>query len=168
VTTDFPFSILPIDADHELDEFNCGSDELNAWLRLRARANETNNASRTFVAVSSSSDIAGYYSLSSGAVGRDEAQGFLRRNMPDPVPVLVLGRLAVDLRYQAHGLGRALVGDAIYRVLRISSETGVKGLIVHALTDEVISFYSRIGFKPYRSDPRDLVLLVSTIEQSLR
>ncbi len=167
MTADFQFNIVPLDVDHNLEEFNSGSDELNVWLRLRARANEKNNASRTFVAVSSSGEIAGYYSLSSGAVGRDEAQGFLRRNMPDPVPVMVLGRLAVDLRYQAHGLGRALVGDALYRVLRISTETGVRGLIVHALTDEVIAFYSRFGFKPYRNDPRDLVLLVSTIEQSL-
>lgn len=167
MTADFQFNIVPLDVDHNLEEFNSGSDELNVWLRLRARANEKSNAPRTFVAVSSSGEIAGYYSLSSGAVGRDEAQGFLRRNMPDPVPVMVLARLAVDLRYQAHGLGRALVGDALYRVLRISTETGVRGLIVHALTDEVLAFYSRFDFKPYRNDCRDLVLLVSTIEQSL-
>lgn len=106
----------PLDAQHRIDDFDCGSQSLNDWLRKHALRNQASGASRTFVVRDGERDVA-YYALASSAVALDSVTGKLRRNMPDPVPVVVLGRLAVDVAYQGHGLGRALLQDAGRRVV---------------------------------------------------
>ena len=110
------FAPEPLDAQHRIDDFDCGSQSLNDWLRKHALRNQSSGASRTFV-VRDGERVIAYYALASSAVALDTATGRLRRNMPDPVPVVVLGRLAVDVAYQGHGLGRALLQDAGRRVL---------------------------------------------------
>lgn len=98
---------------------------------------------------------------------RESAPGNLRRNMPDPIPVIVLGRLAVDLRYQGSGLGSALLKDAMLRALNASREIGAAALVVHALTDDLRDYYARFGFVEYPEGARTLYLPMKTIAAAL-
>ena len=105
-----------IQAEHDASRFVSGRPALDDWLRHRALRNESAGASRTYV-VCDGARIVGYYSLASGSVESRQTPGRVRRNMPDPVPVMLLGRLAVDRTVQGAGLGRALLKDAILRTL---------------------------------------------------
>src|ERR1700704_6079120 len=107
----------PIDANHEVVGFDSGVPALDDWLKRRARANQASGASRTYV-VCEHQRVVAYYALASGGVDIDAAPGRVRRNMPDPVPIAVLGRLAIERTQQKHGLGRSLVQDASRRVLQ--------------------------------------------------
>jgi GNAT superfamily N-acetyltransferase len=131
---------------HQLDEFDCGVDSLNDWLKRRARANQVSGASRTYVVTDEEERVAGYYCLASGALALAQAPGSVRRNMPDPVPMAILGRLAVDRNWQGHGLGAALLRDAVERTRAASNILGLRGLLVHALSDDAKAFYERYGF----------------------
>jgi predicted N-acetyltransferase YhbS len=137
----------PLAAHHRVDEFSCGESPLDDWLKRRALANQTSGASRTFVACESGRVIA-YYALASSAVTVATAPGKFRRNMPDPIPVVVLGRLAVAEAHHGKGIGRALFRDAARRVINAADAIGIRGLIVHALSESAASFYVRLGFDP--------------------
>lgn len=128
--------------------------------------NQIGGASRTFVTCAHDQVIA-YYALASSAVATDVATSRLRRNMPDPVPVVVLGRLAVDRAYQRQGLGRALMQDAGRRVLHAAGEIGIRGLLVHALDDNAKGFYHRLGFDPSPLDPMTLMIALGDLRASL-
>ena len=156
------FAPEPLDARHRVDDFDCGSQSLNDWLRKHALRNQASGASRTFV-VCDDSRIIAYYALASSAVAMDGATGKLRRNMPDPIPVVVLGRLAVDVAYQGHGLGRALLQDAGRRVLHAADEIGIRGLLVHALDETARAFYQRLGFDPSPLDPMTLMITLADL-----
>lgn len=145
-------------ADHRRDAFDCGVPMLNDWLRQRALANHLSGASRVFVAADESDEVLGYYALAAGAVSHAEASGGVRRNMADPLPVLVLGRLAVDRRVQGRQVGSALLADAVRRAARVSTEAGVRALLVHALGARARDFYLRYGFSPSPLDPLTLML----------
>ncbi|WP_341646477.1 GNAT family N-acetyltransferase [Thauera sp. SDU_THAU2] len=108
-----------------------------------------------------------YYALASSAVIHDAAPGSFRRNMPDPIPVVVLGRLAVDLSWQGRGLGRALVRDAGHRVIQAADVIGIRGILVHALSIEARDFYERIGFEPSPLDPMTLMVTLADLQASL-
>lgn len=124
----------PLGDQHELDPFNCGQEGLNRWLKQRARHNERQGVSRTLlVCPKHSNEVIAYVCLSAGAVVLPEVPGGLRRNRPDPLPVVVLGRLAVDRRHQGRGLGRALVADALSRSLQARQLIGARALLVHAM-----------------------------------
>jgi GNAT superfamily N-acetyltransferase len=125
--------------------FDCGIDSLNDWLICLALKNQFGGASRTYV-VCDEDQVAGYYAIAAGSVARSAAPGQIRRNMPDPVPVLILGRLAVDRRYQGSGMGRGLLKDALVRSLNVSEQVGARALIVHALNEEAEAFYLKHGF----------------------
>jgi GNAT superfamily N-acetyltransferase len=105
---------------HDCAAFDCGQPSLNQWLAGRALHNQVAGASRTYVACDSQPQglvrVVAYYALASGAVAAKAATGRFRRNMPDPIPVVLLARLAVDRHYQGRGLGRALLRDAGRRV----------------------------------------------------
>lgn len=137
---------VPLGEAHQLDEFDCGVDSLNDWLKRRARANQVSGASRTYVVTDEEERVAGYYCLASGALALAQAPGSVRRNMPDPVPMAILGRLAVDRNWQGHGLGAALLRDAVERTRAASNILGLRGLLVHALSDDAKAFYERYGF----------------------
>ena len=156
----------PLDTQHRVDDFDCGSQSLNDWLRRHALRNQASGASRTFVVCDDSRVIA-YYALASSAVAMDGATGKLRRNMPDPIPVVVLGRLAVDVAYQGHGLGRALLQDSGRRVLHAADEIGIGGLLVHALDETAKAFYQRLGFDPSHLDPMTLMITLADLRASL-
>lgn len=142
---------------HDLATFDSGVASLDDWLRRRARANQASGASRTYV-VCESEKVVGFYCLSSGALAVIEAPGNLRRNMPDPIPMAVLGRLAVDRRRQGEGLGVALLQDAVLRTAQAADILGIRGLMVHAISDEAKAFYERYGFRAAPANPMLLVL----------
>jgi GNAT superfamily N-acetyltransferase len=167
VTHPGPSAPVRITPEHDTSGFDCGEPSLDEWLKKRALRNEASDASRTYV-VCTEAVVVGYYTLAAGAVARDQAPSLIRRNMPDPIPVMVLGRLAVDRRYQNHGLGQALLRDAILRVLQAAGIAGVKAILVHAISDEAKRFYQSRGFLESPIEPMTLCLLLETARQALR
>jgi GNAT superfamily N-acetyltransferase len=149
-------------ASHRLDDFDCGEPALNEWLKRRAWANHGSGASRTFVVADDDVCVRGYYALAAGAVSHGLAISKVRRNMPDPVPVLVLGRLAVDRSAQSLRLGSALLQDAVQRAVTVSGNAGVRALLVHALHERAKTFYERYGFQPSLTDPMTLMLCLTS------
>jgi predicted N-acetyltransferase YhbS len=143
-----------------------GVESLDRWLKQRAIKNQTTGASRTFVACDDRRVLA-YYALASSAVTVGAASGRFRRNMPDPIPVVVLGRLAVDHSSQGHGVGRALVRDAGLRVIQAADIIGIRGMIVHALSAEAKAFYERVGFELSPLDPMMLMVTLADLKASL-
>lgn len=151
-------------ADHHLTEgFACGTDSLDTWLKRRALKNQAQGASRTYV-VCVENRVVAYYALASGAVLSADATGRLRRNMPDPIPVVVLGRLAVDRTLHGQGFGRALIRDAGMRVLQAADVIGVRGITVQALSEEARVFYEHLGFEPSPADPQLLVISLADLK----
>ena len=148
----------PLAATHVLDEFACGEASLDEWLKRRARTNQLSGASRTFVVTDMDGRVYGYYAIAAGAVAHQAATSNVRRNMPDPVPVMVLGRLAVDHRAQGSKLGAALLQDAVNRAVAVSQNAGVRALLVHALHDRAKQFYEHYGFQESPQHPMTLML----------
>jgi GNAT superfamily N-acetyltransferase len=159
----------PLAEVHDLSRFDCGKEALNDWLRLRAAASE-GRSSRCYV-VCSGGVVAGYYSLSTGAVRHGGAQGRaprpLRANLPAPTPVLVLGRLAVDKNFHGRGIGKGLLKDALQRALAASRLIGARALIVHAFDDDAVPFYAAFGFKPFPGEPRTLFLPMEAVGKAV-
>ena len=149
----------PLADHHLLTDFDSGVPSLDDWLRKRARANQASGASRTFV-LCEGDRVMAYYALASGAVRQPEAPTRFRRNMPDPIPVVVLGRLAIDRKLQGQGIGRALVRDALLRVIQASEAIGIRGVLVHALSDDARAFYLAVGFE---ASPLDSMTLMATM-----
>lgn len=156
----------PLADHHQLDGFQSGVQSLDDWLKRRARANQASGASRTFV-VADEGHVVAYYALASGAVSPAAASGRFRRNMPDPIPVAVLGRLAVDHRHQGRGLGRALFRDGALRVLQAADAVGIRGILVHAISEEAKGFYLAIGFDPSPLDPMTLMVTLTDVRAGL-
>ena len=144
--------------NHDLSDFDCGEPLLNYWLKRRALANQSSGASRTFVAVDNRQCVMGFYALAAGAVAHLDSTGAVRRNMPDPIPVMVLARLAVDQKAQGKQLGGALLKDAVWRALSVSENAGVRALLVHALHEKAKAFYRHYGFEESPADPTTLML----------
>lgn len=135
----------PIGSEHIAEGFSCGQESLDRWLKERALSSEGRTA-RTYVVCDPDRRIAGYCCLSAGSLPHTEAPGRLRRNAPNPIPIIVLGRLAVDRRFQGQGVGSGLVRDAMHRTVAAAGIIGVRGLLVNVLSDDVIDFYLRLGF----------------------
>lgn len=142
---------------HQVTGFNCGHDSLNDWLTKRALKNQDSGANRTFV-ICSQNNVIGYYALASGSVERIDAPGTISRNMPEPIPVAVLARLAIDKKHQGQGLGVALLKDAMQRTAFIANDVGIRAILVHALDDEAKEFYLRYGFVESLTDSLTLFL----------
>jgi predicted N-acetyltransferase YhbS len=149
----------PLNPGHDIAGFDCGAASLNAWLERRAGANQVSGASRTFV-VCEDGKVVGYYALASSAVASAGAPGRFRRNMPDPVPVVILGRLAVAASHHGQGIGRALFQDAALRVIAAADAIGIRGMVVHALSEQARDFYLRLGLD---ESPLDSMTLMATV-----
>lgn len=129
---------------HDVARFDCGRPPLNDWLRFKAAKAEARSA-RTYV-VCDKAVVAGYFCISTGSISHDRVTAKLRQNMPDPIPVMVIGRLAVDKDYQGQGLGPGLLKDALLRCLQASETIGARAVLVHALDDQAHAFYLAQGF----------------------
>jgi GNAT superfamily N-acetyltransferase len=157
----------PLAPHHRVDAFGSGEPALDEWLKRRANANQVSGASRTFV-VCEVDVVVAYYSLASGAVTLAEAPGRFRRNMPNPIPVVILARLAVAETHHRKGIGRALVQDAGRRVEPAADAIGVRGLIVHALSVDAVTFYRTLGFDPSPLDPMTPMITLADLRASMR
>jgi GNAT superfamily N-acetyltransferase len=153
---------VPLTADHALEDFACGEPSLDDWLKKRALKNQASGASRCFV-IAEDRAVVGYYCLSAGAIGHEAAPKALRRNMPDPLPVVLLGRLAIDRRFHNRGLGQALLRDAMIRAVQIAHDTGVFAILVHALSDGAKRFYLSRGFIESPLQAMTLMMTLATI-----
>lgn len=158
-----------IEASDITTGFDCGEPSLDQYLVDRALANHVGDVARCFVCVDSADvQVVAYYTLSAVAIEHAVLPGRVRRNVPDPVPAVLLGRLAVDHREQGSGLGRLLVREAILRTLAAADRVGVRLLLVHALHAHAAAFYTGIGFRPSPTDPLHLYLLLGDARASLR
>jgi GNAT superfamily N-acetyltransferase len=149
-----------LNAAHAIVDFDSGNSTLDEWLKQRALKNAAEGASRTYV-VCAGVTVVGYYCLANGAVASAAATGRVRRNMPDPIPVMVIGRLAIDRRWQGQGLGRSLLRDAILRTLQAAEIAGIRAILVHAISDEAKQFYLNCGFSVSPIEPMTLMLKIS-------
>ncbi len=152
----------PLAAHHLADEFDSGVASLDDWLKRCAAQNQASGASRTFV-VSDNARVVAYYALASIAIAPVVTPGRFRRNMPDPIPVVVLARLAVARPHQGTGLGQALFQDAARRVIHAADAIGIRGLIVHAISQEAKAFYVRLGLDPSPIEPMTLMTTVADL-----
>lgn len=153
--------------EHDVSAFKSGEPALDDWLKRRAAANEKSGASRTYV-VCVGRRVIGYYALANGAVAHSEVKGHVRRNMPDPIPVMVLGRLAIDQAYQGRRLGAALLRDAVLRTLQAAEIAGIRAILVHAISEDAKKFYERCGFSPSPVDPMTLMITVADAKRAIR
>lgn len=157
-----PTPLLPT---HDLSRFDCGKIPLNDWIQNTALSSEGRSA-RCYVALQRNSVI-GFYCLSTGAVQHDGAPRVLRRNLPNPTPIVIIGRLAVDKSYQSKGIGRALLKDALLRVTKASELVGVRAVLVHTVDQEAVPFYARYGFRAFPMGNQSLFLPVDEIVKVL-
>ena len=154
----------PLDSSHRLEAFECGEPALDDWLKRRALSNQITGATRTFVVTDQDQRVVGYYAMAAGAVSHQTATTAVRRNMPDPVPVMVLARLAVSTNAQGSKLGAALLQDAVNRAVAVSHNAGVRALLVHALHDQARLFYEHYGFQASPVHTLTLMLRLNTIK----
>lgn len=166
-----PYSApVQLTADHRIEGFDCGKPKLTDWLKAHALDNE-GRSSRTYVVVANTGpqtgDVVGYYTLATGGVTRSEMPRRIRHDLPNPAPVMLLGRLAVDERHQKKGIGPAMLREAMQRTLEISRSAGVRALMVHAIDDEAVTFYLRYGFVLFPADSRTMFLPIETLAAAL-
>jgi GNAT superfamily N-acetyltransferase len=142
---------------HDVTRFSSGTPSLDLWLRKRALSNQDTGASRTYV-LAEDGHVIGYYALANGSAAAADAPGSIKRNMPDPVPVMILARLAIDRAFQGKGLGADLLRDAVLRTMQAAEIGGIRAMLVHALDVRAAEFYLRFGFKPSPVLPLTLFL----------
>jgi GNAT superfamily N-acetyltransferase len=153
---------LLLSVDHELIHFASGEPSLDEWLKKRALKNQASGASRCFV-LCNHKMVIGYYSLSAGAISHTSVPKTMRRNMPDPLPVLLLGRLAIDRNYHNKGLGSALLRDAMLRALSVAGDAGIFAILVHALSEQAKRYYMSRGFIESPLQPMTLIMTLKTV-----
>ena len=158
----------PLSEGHDIRDFECGEPSLDDWLRQRARANQASGASRTFVTCSGGERVIGYYCLSACGISHRAATSSIRRNMPDPIPMLLVGRLAIDRRWQGRQLGSGLLKDAVLRSAQIAGQAGVRGLMVHAISEEAKRFYMRWNFVESPADRMTLMVRLADIVSTIK
>jgi len=153
-------------SEHDVSAFECTVPELNDWLKRRALQNGGSRASRTFVVIGHGR-VVGYYALATGAVAHAVATGKVRRNMPEPIPVMVVVRLAVDRPHQGTGLGSALLRDALLRTLGVADAVGIRAVLLHAISEEAKRFYVHHGFAESPVDPMAMMITLADVEKAL-
>lgn len=162
------FAIEALRPHHDLAGFSCGVPALDFWLKTRALRDEATGDSRAFMLLIDGR-VAGYYALATASAARITLTIALRRNAPDPVPLLLLGQLAVDTRDHGTGMGRRLLGDACWRALEISRQAGFRALAAHPISDAAERFYARFGFVTIPdSTPRLMVLSLAHLAAASR
>jgi GNAT superfamily N-acetyltransferase len=153
---------VPLSRDHVTAGFRSGEASLDSWLRHRALKNQLSSSSRTHV-ICNEERIIGFYTLAAGSIERSEAPRNIARNAPDPIPVIILARLAVDEDFSGLGLGAGLLSNALLRTLAVAAEVGAKAVLTHALSEKAASFYRKYGFTSSPIDDMTLMLPMKTI-----
>jgi GNAT superfamily N-acetyltransferase len=157
-----PAPMMPL---HDVSRFDCGKIPLNDWLKHTALRSEARSA-RCYVTLRRQ-HVVGFYCLAAGAVNHEGAPRILRRDLPNPTPVVTIGRLAVDKDHQGQGLGRALLQDALLRITKASELVGARAVLVHAVDQEAVPFYARYGFRSFPVGNQTLYLPIEEIILSL-
>ena len=158
----------PLSAAHFISHFDCGHASLNHWLKKKAlKATRPGSSARTYVVCKQDQTVLGYYALASGSVSREDVPGEVRRNTPDPVPIVLLARLAVDVSVKGQGLGRGLLKDAFLRVYAAAEHIGIRAMLVHAIDEQARLFYLKHGFYDSPTNDMTLMLTINEIENAL-
>lgn len=156
----------PLTAEHEASAFDSGEPALDDWLRKRALPNEQSGASRTYV-ITAERRIVGFYCLAAGSVAKQAATGHIRRNMAEPIPVMIIGRLAIDRGFQGRGCGKALLRDAVLRTLQAAAIVGMRAILLHAISENARLFYIHCGFSESPLHPMMMMISVAEAERTL-
>ena len=156
---------VAIDSSHDTSGFSCGNDALDDWLKTTALKAEGRSA-RTYV-VCERQVVVGYYCLATGSVARSAAPGNIRRNVPDPVPVMIVGRLAVTERRKGQGIGSGMLRDALQRVLQVAETVGCRAVLVHAIDQPAVDFYAKHGFVAFPGGTRTMFLALETLRRAI-
>ncbi len=152
---------------HVIENFDCGNGFLNDWLKKFAMVNSRANSAKTFV-ICENQEVIGYYSLAMGSVDYEEATPRIKKGLArHPIPVVVLARLAVDLRYQMKRMGVSLLKDALLRSLMVSEHIGARAIFVSAKDENAKNFYESQGFRPLPGDTLKLLILIKDIRNTL-
>lgn len=161
--------IEPLTKEHDLSHFDCGAHEsLNLWLRKYALISQASDAARTYV-VHQSNQVLAYYTISAGSIQKTDTPLRIAKGLANhPVPVSLLGRLAVDHTAQGIGLGKALLKDALLRIESAADILGIRAVLVHAIDELARDFYLRYDFEPCLDDPLHLMLLMKDLRRNLK
>jgi GNAT superfamily N-acetyltransferase len=155
----------PLDNEHRVNGFECGVGSLDIWLVKHARAAAGAGSARTYVVVDAEQGrVAGYHALSVASIEHSEATDRARKGMPrNPIPAMLLARLAVDKTVQGRGVGAFLLQDAMNRAVSVAEQAGIRLLLVHAVNEEARSFYEHFGFEASPTDAMNMQLLIKDI-----
>ena len=152
--------------EHQTSTFQCGVEELDTWLTKQALKSQKRGTARVYVVTETENQqVVGYYAIAMGSVSRAAAFSTLRRNSPDPIPMVILARLGVDNTYQGRGIAAGLLKDCVIRSVQAMSAVGGAGILVHAIDSTAQTFYKKFGFKESTFDPLILMARVCDIEQ---
>jgi GNAT superfamily N-acetyltransferase len=158
-------TIQKLRADHALNEFDCGKEDLNRFIKHHALVNQQAGGAQTYIGCQGD-QIVGFYSLAVGSVAHSDAPARVTKGLAKhPVPVMLLARLAVDRSVQGKGVGRGLLKDALYRTVQAADIAGIRALLVHAKDEDARQFYTHFNFDASPSDPYHLFLLVKDIRR---
>lgn len=159
----------PIRGKHTVENFRCGEDSLDIWIRKHARQAEASDSAKVFVTTGDGEGVVGFYALAAASVSPGDATDRLIRGQSkhQPVPAILIGRLAVDLDHQGNQVGRSLLQDALLRSAVAADSIGARAVIVHAISDDAVHFYERFGFERSPTDPHHLILLMKDLRKLL-
>lgn len=158
----------PLDENDAVEQFDCGRESMNQWFRRHAKRNQQANVSRTTVLTEAKTGaIVGYVTLSAGHIEREYLPKASQRDRPENVPIVLLGQLAADKRFQGQGLARQLLFYALKTCVTLSKEVGCFGVLTHPLDEEVRAVYRRFGFEELPGDPRRaMIVRIRDLERS--
>ena len=159
----------PLAVTHNVEQFDCGIESLNLWIKNHALQAMAVGSARTFVVHDNDQDrIVGYHAIAAASITDDEAISRAATGMPrHPIPAALLARLAVDASVHGRGLGAWLLRDAMLRTLNAADSTGIRVLLVHAIDDTARKFYEHHGFEPSPTDPMNLQMLIKDIRAAV-
>lgn len=157
-------AVEPLAKHHDVGEFDCKKHQsLNDWLKRFALISQQSESARTYV-VHRNNRVVGYYSLCPGSVAREEATERVAKGQPaHPIGIILLARLAIDHTEQGHGLGKALLKDALGRASQASDIIRARAVLVHAIDEEARKFYMHFDFEACPLNKLHLILLMKDL-----
>ena len=139
---------VPLSIEHRelLNSFDCQSNVINDWLKKHAMKNQLAGVSRTYLVFDDNNFLAGYFSVRVGVIDHSVLSAAFKKNLPNPLPILLLGRLGVDVKYQGLGLAKAMVHKTISLGYEVANVASCWGVVVEPLTESLAPFYLKLGF----------------------